>query len=90
MLTTEMNDQRKPKFYIPAIYPSAMWENEIPVKGNYTYEDYKKLPEGVRRLVIYLLWLTRFLRAWKIAEFQSQCSGSISRIKAIAFFMASI
>ena len=46
MLTAEINDQRKPKFYIPAIYPPSMWENQIPVKGNYTYEDYEKLPEG--------------------------------------------
>ena len=46
MLTAEMSDQRKPKFFIPAIYPPSMWENVIPVKGSYTYEDYSKLPEG--------------------------------------------
>lgn len=46
MLTAEMNDQKDKKFFIPAIYPPSMWENVIPIKMHYTYEDYNKLPEG--------------------------------------------
>ena len=46
MLTVEMNEQRKQTFFIPAIYPASMWENVIPIKERYTYEDYNKLPEG--------------------------------------------
>ena len=46
MLTAEMNDQGKAKFFIPAVYPPSMWENVIPIKRDYTYEDYRNLPEG--------------------------------------------
>ncbi len=46
MLATKINDAGKPKFFIPAIYPPSVWENTIPIKRTYRYEDYKQLPEG--------------------------------------------
>jgi len=46
MLTAKIADRGKPEFFIPAVYPPSMWENTIPIKGTYTYEDYNRLPEG--------------------------------------------
>ena len=46
MLTANIIDRGKPKFFIPAIYPTSMWENTIPAKRTHTYEDYNRLPEG--------------------------------------------
>jgi len=46
MLTANINDGEKREFFIPAIYSPSLWENKIPVKRTYTYEDYTRLPEG--------------------------------------------
>jgi len=43
---TNINDNLKSCFLIPKIYDPDEWRDVIYDKKTYTYEDYKKLPEG--------------------------------------------
>jgi len=43
---TSMNDKLKPCFLIPKIYDPDDWRDVLYDQKTYTYEDYKKLPEG--------------------------------------------
>jgi Uma2 family endonuclease len=47
LMRTDITKNRKGmEFLIPAVYSPSMWEDTIPKKESYTYEDYAKLPEG--------------------------------------------